>query len=64
MQELLQYINDKDPDKVSVDLASSLDTVAKIELLQVVVMLYIAIPSRISRLSTLALSCHSSYKRM
>ncbi|KAF8014883.1 hypothetical protein BT93_H0623 [Corymbia citriodora subsp. variegata] len=34
LQELLQNINDKDPDKVSVGLASSLDTVAEIELLQ------------------------------
>ncbi|KAI3441555.1 Peptidylprolyl isomerase [Psidium guajava] len=34
LQDLLQCINDKDPDKVSVGLASSLDTVAEIELLQ------------------------------
>lgn len=35
LQELLQYIKEQDPDKVSVGLASSLDTVAEIELLQV-----------------------------
>ncbi|KAK3424289.1 hypothetical protein EUGRSUZ_F01089 [Eucalyptus grandis] len=34
LQDLLQGINDKDPDKVSVGLASSLDAVAEIELLQ------------------------------
>lgn len=35
LQSLLKSIKDKDPDKVSVDLASSLDTVAELELLQV-----------------------------
>lgn len=35
LQDLLQSIKDKDPDKVSVGLASSLDTVAQLELLQV-----------------------------
>lgn len=35
LQALLESIKDKDPDKVSVGLASSLDTVAEIELLQV-----------------------------
>ncbi|XP_030930008.1 peptidyl-prolyl cis-trans isomerase CYP37, chloroplastic isoform X2 [Quercus lobata] len=34
LQALLESIKDKDPDKVSVGLASSLDTVAEIELLQ------------------------------
>ncbi|XP_019257076.1 PREDICTED: peptidyl-prolyl cis-trans isomerase CYP37, chloroplastic isoform X2 [Nicotiana attenuata] len=34
LQNLLQYIKDKDPDKVSVGLASTLDTVAQLELLQ------------------------------
>ncbi|KAK3020633.1 hypothetical protein RJ639_047854 [Escallonia herrerae] len=34
LQTLLGYIKDKDPDKVSVGLASSLDTVAQLELLQ------------------------------
>ncbi|XP_047265285.1 peptidyl-prolyl cis-trans isomerase CYP37, chloroplastic isoform X2 [Capsicum annuum] len=34
LQKLLQYIKDKDPDKVSVCLASTLDTVAQLELLQ------------------------------
>ena len=35
LRALLESIKDKDPDKVSVGLASSLDTVAEIELLQV-----------------------------
>lgn len=35
LQKLLQYIKDKDPDKVSVCLASTLDTIAQMELLQV-----------------------------
>ena len=35
LQSLLQSIEDQDPDKVSVGLASSLDTVAQLELLQV-----------------------------
>lgn len=35
LQALLESVKDKDPDKVSVGLASSLDTVAEIELLQV-----------------------------
>ena len=35
LQALLESIKDKDPDKVSVGLASSLDTIAEIELLQV-----------------------------
>uniref|UniRef100_F6H280 Peptidyl-prolyl cis-trans isomerase CYP38-like PsbQ-like domain-containing protein n=1 Tax=Vitis vinifera TaxID=29760 RepID=F6H280_VITVI len=34
LQALLQCVKDKDPDKVSVGLASSLDTVAELELLQ------------------------------
>ncbi|CAI9088566.1 OLC1v1022918C2 [Oldenlandia corymbosa var. corymbosa] len=34
LQGLLKSIKDQDPDKVSVDLASSLDTVAELELLQ------------------------------
>nr|XP_017248570.1 PREDICTED: peptidyl-prolyl cis-trans isomerase CYP37, chloroplastic isoform X1 [Daucus carota subsp. sativus] len=34
LQSLLGYIKDKDPDRVSVGLASSLDTVAELELLQ------------------------------
>ncbi|KAA8526859.1 hypothetical protein F0562_008912 [Nyssa sinensis] len=34
LQALLQCIKDKDPDKVSVGLASSLDTIAQLELLQ------------------------------
>ncbi|XP_074370279.1 peptidyl-prolyl cis-trans isomerase CYP37, chloroplastic isoform X2 [Apium graveolens] len=34
LQTLLGYIKDKDPDRVSVGLASSLDTVAELELLQ------------------------------
>ncbi|XP_015061371.1 peptidyl-prolyl cis-trans isomerase CYP37, chloroplastic isoform X1 [Solanum pennellii] len=34
LQKLLQYIKDKDPDKVSVCLASTLDTIAQLELLQ------------------------------
>uniref|UniRef100_A0A7N0SXT3 PPIase cyclophilin-type domain-containing protein n=1 Tax=Kalanchoe fedtschenkoi TaxID=63787 RepID=A0A7N0SXT3_KALFE len=34
LEDLLKYIKDKDPDKVSVGLASSLDTIAEIELLQ------------------------------
>ncbi|GLT83382.1 hypothetical protein SLE2022_016750 [Rubroshorea leprosula] len=34
LQELLKCIKDQDPDKVSVGLASSLDTVAELELLQ------------------------------
>ncbi|OMO80396.1 hypothetical protein CCACVL1_12994 [Corchorus capsularis] len=34
LQDLLKYIKDQDPDKVSVGLASSLDTVAELELLQ------------------------------
>ncbi|XP_058095418.1 peptidyl-prolyl cis-trans isomerase CYP37, chloroplastic [Magnolia sinica] len=34
LQSLIQYIKEQDPDKVSVSLASSLDTVAEIELLQ------------------------------
>lgn len=36
MQTLLGYIKDKDPDRVSVGLASSLDTIAELELLQVI----------------------------
>lgn len=35
LKKLLQYIKDKDPDKVSVGLASTLDTLAELELLQV-----------------------------
>ncbi|KVI02197.1 Cyclophilin-like peptidyl-prolyl cis-trans isomerase domain-containing protein [Cynara cardunculus var. scolymus] len=35
LQTLLGYIKDKDPDKVSVALASSLDSIAQLELLQV-----------------------------
>ncbi|MQM21912.1 hypothetical protein Taro_054960 [Colocasia esculenta] len=34
LQDLLQYIKEQDPDKVSVGLASSLDTLAELELLQ------------------------------
>ncbi|KAL1567121.1 cytochrome P450 monooxygenase 37 [Salvia divinorum] len=34
LKTLLQYIKDKDPDKVSVGLANTLDTVAQLELLQ------------------------------
>lgn len=34
MRSLLEYIKDKDPDKVSVALASSLDSLAQLELLQ------------------------------
>ncbi|KAM7498742.1 hypothetical protein LguiA_023156 [Lonicera macranthoides] len=34
LKTLLEYIKDKDPDKVSVGLASSLDTIAQLELLQ------------------------------
>ncbi|KAL8505945.1 hypothetical protein ACS0TY_016974 [Phlomoides rotata] len=34
LKNLLQYIKDKDPDKVSVGLASTLDTLAQLELLQ------------------------------
>ncbi|XAR68374.1 Peptidylprolyl isomerase [Bertholletia excelsa] len=34
LQNLLEFIKDKDPDKVSVGLASSLDTIAQLELLQ------------------------------
>ncbi|XP_047341078.1 peptidyl-prolyl cis-trans isomerase CYP37, chloroplastic isoform X2 [Impatiens glandulifera] len=34
LQSLLQYISDKDPDKVSVGLAKSLDIIAQLELLQ------------------------------
>ncbi|KAK1405195.1 Peptidyl-prolyl cis-trans isomerase CYP37 [Heracleum sosnowskyi] len=34
LQTLLGYIKDKDPDRVSVGLASSLDTIAELELLQ------------------------------
>ena len=37
LKALLECIKDKDPDKVSVGLASSLDTVAQLELLQVLV---------------------------
>lgn len=36
LKTLLEYIKDKDPDKVSVGLASSLDTIAQLELLQVI----------------------------
>lgn len=35
MKTLLESIKDKDPDKVSLSLASSLDAVAQLELLQV-----------------------------
>jgi len=35
LQTLLQSIKDQDADKVSVNLASTLDTVAELELLQV-----------------------------
>ena len=35
LKALLECIKEKDPDKVSVGLASSLDTVAELELLQV-----------------------------
>lgn len=35
LQTLLEYIKDKDADKVSVGLASTLDTIAELELLQV-----------------------------
>jgi len=35
LQKLIQFIKENDPDKVSVGLASSLDTLAEIELLQV-----------------------------
>lgn len=38
LQTLLGYINDKDPDKISINLASSLDTIAQLELLQVIMM--------------------------
>ncbi|XP_050218334.1 peptidyl-prolyl cis-trans isomerase CYP37, chloroplastic isoform X1 [Mercurialis annua] len=34
LQELLRYIKEQDPDRVSVGLASSLDTIAELELLQ------------------------------
>ncbi|MFS8010915.1 putative peptidylprolyl isomerase [Helianthus anomalus] len=34
LQTLLRYIMDKDPDRVSVALASSLDSIAQLELLQ------------------------------
>lgn len=37
LQALLQSIKDQDADKVSVSLASTLDTVAELELLQVTV---------------------------
>lgn len=35
LQALIESIKDKDPDKVSVKLAASLDTIAELELLQV-----------------------------
>jgi hypothetical protein len=35
LQSLLNYIKDKDNDRLSVALASSLDTIAELELLQV-----------------------------
>lgn len=35
LQSLLESIKDKDPDKVSIGLASALDNVAELELLQV-----------------------------
>ncbi|KAK3199131.1 hypothetical protein Dsin_022546 [Dipteronia sinensis] len=34
LQTLIKYIKEQDPDKVSVGLASSLDTIAELELLQ------------------------------
>ncbi|MCL7026071.1 hypothetical protein MKW94_020448, partial [Papaver nudicaule] len=34
LQSLLNSIKDKDPDRVSVGLANSLDTIAELELLQ------------------------------
>ena len=42
MQNLIEFIKVKDPDKVSVGLASSLDTVAELELLQVLSVTMIA----------------------
>ena len=45
LQSLLGYIKDKDLDRVSVGQASSLDTVAKLELLQVI-MIFQQIPDR------------------
>lgn len=38
MKTLLECIKDQDPDKVSVGLASSLDAVAQLELLQVTIL--------------------------
>lgn len=35
LKTLLDYIKEKDPDRVSVALASSLDSIAQLELLQV-----------------------------
>lgn len=35
LQNLLGFIKDKDPDRVSIALASSLDSIAQLELLQV-----------------------------
>lgn len=40
LKKLLQSINDKDADKVSVGLASTLDIVAQLELLQVFVVAF------------------------
>ncbi|KAL8497951.1 hypothetical protein ACS0TY_021344 [Phlomoides rotata] len=45
LKNLLQYIKDKDPDKVSVGLTSTLDTLALFELLQVMVAFIIEISS-------------------
>lgn len=36
LQTLLKYIKENNPDKLSIALASSLDTIAELELLQVV----------------------------
>lgn len=40
LQNLLESIKDKDPDKVSIGLASTLDTVAQLELLQVLMIAF------------------------
>lgn len=45
MQDLIKNIKEQDPDKVSVSLASSLDTVAELELLQVRLIYWIWIPN-------------------
>lgn len=40
IKDLLQFVKEKDADKVSVSLATSLDTVAELELLQVYFLTY------------------------